>query len=140
MAASGTDRIDSTSNTDVDPLAAPAALDASQPVSDETRPIALEQARAERRALIELCMYALDRARSTGVAERIERGLADVGVQAVRPDGECFDPTKHEAGATEPTEDTSLVGVIAETEVVGFSDHEGMVRVPIVTVYTSAVG
>jgi hypothetical protein len=93
------------------------------------------QALAERKSLVALCLYALDRARSTGVAERIEEGLAAVGVQALRPDGQRFDPTYHEAGGTVATEDDALDGVVAETEVVGFSDRGELLRAPIVTVY-----
>ena len=93
------------------------------------------QAFAERKSLVALCLYALDRARSTGVAERIEEGLAAVGVMALRPDGQRFDPTYHEAGGTVATEDDALDGVVAETEVVGFSDRGELLRAPIVTVY-----
>jgi hypothetical protein len=96
------------------------------------------QALAERKSLVQLCLYALDRARSTGVAERIEEGLASVGVTALRPDGQRFDPNYHEAGGTVATEDDALDGVVAETEVVGFSDRGEMLRAPIVTVYHRA--
>ncbi|PSL55248.1 GrpE protein [Saccharothrix carnea] len=97
----------------------------------------LDQALAERRALVQLCLYALDRARSAGVVERLEEGLAAIGVTAVRPDGERFDPSRHEAGGTVPTRDASLDGVVAETEVVGFADRGRTLRAPIVTVYTA---
>jgi molecular chaperone GrpE len=96
----------------------------------------INQALAERRSLVQLCLYALDRARSAGVSERIEEGLASVGVQALRPDGQKFDPSYHEAGGTVATEDEALDGVVAETEVVGFSDRGEVLRVPIVTVYS----
>lgn len=89
----------------------------------------------ERAALVELCVYALDRARSPGVVERIESGLAGVGVTALRPDGERFDPAAHEAGGALPTEDAQLDGVVAETELVGFADRGAVLRVPVVTVY-----
>ena len=95
----------------------------------------MNQALAERKSLVQLCLYALDRARSTGVAERIEEGLAAVGVTALRPDGQRFDPSYHEAGGTVATEDDGLDGVVAETEVVGFSDRGELLRAPIVTVY-----
>jgi molecular chaperone GrpE len=98
------------------------------------------QAFAERKSLVALCLYALDRARSTGVAERIEEGLAAVGVLALRPDGQRFDPTYHEAGGTLATEDDALDGVVAETEVVGFSDRGDLLRAPIVTVYNRSTG
>ncbi|NUT52195.1 MAG: nucleotide exchange factor GrpE [Saccharothrix sp.] len=97
----------------------------------------LDQALAERRALVQLCLYALDRARSAGVVERLEEGLAAIGVTALRPDGERFDPSRHEAGGTVPTGDASLDGVVAETEVVGFADRGRTLRAPVVTVYTA---
>jgi hypothetical protein len=95
----------------------------------------LETALAERRAVILLCLYALDRARSTGVATQLERGLAEVGIVAVRPDGLRFDPAHHEAAGTVPTDDPELIGLIAETEAVGFVDHGRVLRAPVVLVY-----
>ncbi|MGV9364398.1 nucleotide exchange factor GrpE [Amycolatopsis sp. NPDC003731] len=116
----GTDGGVAASDTDVHPL---------QQVSD------LERALADRQALIQMCLYALDRARSGGVVERLEEGLAAIGVQALRPDGERFDPARHEAGGAVPTEDPALDGIVAETEVTGFADHDRLLRAPIVTVY-----
>jgi hypothetical protein len=98
----------------------------------------LDQAVAERRSLVALCLYALDRARSAGVVERIEEGLAGVGVSALRPDGNRFDPAFHEAGGTVATTDETLDGLVAETEVVGFADRGEVLRAPIVTVYSKA--
>ncbi len=95
----------------------------------------LAQTLADRTTLVQLCLYALDRARSDGIAERIERGLADVGVTAVRPDGRPFDPALHEAAGTTETDDAALAGLIAETEVVGFSDNGRALRPPVVIVY-----
>jgi hypothetical protein len=96
----------------------------------------LERALAERQSLIQLCLYALDRARSNGVVERLEQGLAAIGVRALRPDGDKFDPALHEAGSALPTDDIALAGVVAETEVPGFTDRERLLRAPVVTVYT----
>ncbi|WP_414636305.1 nucleotide exchange factor GrpE [Actinophytocola sp.] len=107
------------------------AADLADGVDDDV----VNQALAERKSLVHLCMYALDRARSSGVAERIEEGLAAVGVTALRPDGQRFDPAQHEAGGTVATEDEALNGVVAETEVVGFADRGHMLRAPVVTVY-----
>lgn len=95
----------------------------------------LDLALAERAALIRLCVYALDRARSPGVEQRLSEGLDDVGVAALRPDGARFDPAQHEAGGTVPTEDPALDGVIAETETPGFADRGRVVRPPVVIVY-----
>jgi molecular chaperone GrpE len=107
------------------------------PMMDTIGDELLDQALAERRALVQLCLYALDRARSAGVVERIEEGLAGIGVRAVRPDGDRFDPSRHEAGGTVPTDDPTLDGVVAETEVVGFTDRDRPLRPPVVTVYTA---
>jgi len=109
-----------------------------EPALVSIAPELYDQAIDERRALVTLCLYAHDRARSSGVAERIEEGLAAVGVLAVRPDGAKFDPALHEAGGTAATEDDALDGTVAETEVVGFSDRGQVLRPPIVTVYTKA--
>jgi hypothetical protein len=104
--------------------------------SDSAVESLLTRALADRQTLIQLCLYALDRARSGGVVERIEQGLAAIGVTAVRPDGQRFDPSCHEAGGAVLTDDPALDGVVAETEVVGFADHDQLLRAPVVTVYT----
>lgn len=108
-----------------------------EPALVSIAPELYDEAVDERRSLVALCLYAHDRARSSGVAERIEEGLAAVGVVAVRPDGAKFDPTVHEAGGTMDTGDDALDGTVAETEVVGFSDRGQVLRPPIVTVYLS---
>lgn len=108
----------------------------SPAASDTDVEVLLTRALADRTALIQLCLYALDRARSDGVVERIEQGLAGIGVTAVRPDGQRFDPSRHEAAGAVQTDDPALDGVVAETEVVGFADHDHLLRAPIVTVYT----
>jgi hypothetical protein len=122
----GTESESFSSNSDVEPV--PALAPAGQG--------ALGRALADRQALIQVCLYALDRARSGGVVERIEQGLAGVGVVALRPDGQRFDPAVHEAGGAVATDDASLDGTVAETEVVGFADQDRLLRAPIVTVYT----
>ncbi|MDV6011041.1 nucleotide exchange factor GrpE [Haloechinothrix sp. LS1_15] len=98
----------------------------------------MQHLETQRHALIQLCLYALDRARSGAVAERLEHGLAGVGVVALRPDGQRFDPSRHEAGGTVPTADGALDGVIAGTEVAGFVDGDTLLRAPVVTVYTAS--
>lgn len=90
---------------------------------------------SERRQLIDLLIYAWDRARSPGVWERLAAGLADVGVQVLRPDGEPFDPNAHEVGGTEHSDDPAKMDTVAETEVVGFADRGTVIREPIVVVY-----
>ena len=126
MSVDGTDAVSTASQADV-----------AAPVMETIGGELLDQALAERRALVQLCLYALDRARSAGVGERIEEGLAGIGVRAVRPDGDLFDPSRHEAGGTVPTDVPTRDGVVAETEVVGFTDRDRPLRPPIVTVYTA---
>nr|WP_235874912.1 nucleotide exchange factor GrpE [Saccharopolyspora aridisoli] len=104
-------------------------------MTSETVIYPLEQALTDRAALIQLCVYAVDRARSAGVAERLTDGLTSIGVAPLRPDGQRFDPASHEAGGTVPTDDPALDGVIAETELLGFADHDRVLRAPVVTVY-----
>ncbi|MBE7161731.1 MAG: nucleotide exchange factor GrpE [Williamsia herbipolensis] len=89
----------------------------------------------DRRLLLEMLMYAWDRARSPGVWERLTEGLAGIGVRVERPDGEPFDPLRHEVGAIQITADDGLVDTIAETEVVGFTDRGVVLREPVVVVY-----
>ncbi len=89
----------------------------------------------ERRQLIDLLIYAWDRARSAGVWERLTVGLAQVGVEVIRPDGESFDPNSHEVGGVEPTSDPLLHNTVAETESVGFRDRGRLIREPVVVVY-----
>jgi molecular chaperone GrpE len=108
---------------------------ADEPSESSVTEELLEQALTERRQLVQMCLYALDRARSPGVVERLEQGLAGIGVAALRPDGEKFDPAHHEAGGTVPTDDTAQDGLVAETEVVGFADRGRLLRAPIVIVY-----
>ena len=89
----------------------------------------------DRRVLLDLLIYAWDRARSPGVWERLSAGLATLDIEVLRPDGEPFDATRHEAGGVESTDDESLWDTVAETEVVGFADRGEVVREPIVVVY-----
>ncbi|WP_461153812.1 nucleotide exchange factor GrpE [Saccharopolyspora tripterygii] len=104
-------------------------------VTSETVIDPLDQAVTDRAALIQLCVYAVDRARTAAVADRLAEGLTQVGVFALRPEGERFDPAIHEAGGTAPTDDPALDGVIAETELLGFADRDRVLRTPVVTVY-----
>ena len=90
---------------------------------------------AERRALVDLVIYAYDRTASAGIRARLTEGLAAVGVAVLTPDGEPFDPTRHEAGGIEPTADTQRNGLVAETELAGFVDRGAVIRDPVVVVY-----
>ena len=108
---------------------------AEEPSESSVTEELLDQALTERKQLVQMCLYALDRARSPGVVERLEQGLAGIGVAALRPDGEKFDPAHHEAGGTIPTDNATQDGLVAETEVVGFADRGRLLRAPIVIVF-----
>lgn len=101
----------------------------------EGEPVVPTDEGVERRLLIDLLIYAWDRARSAGVWERLSAGLAQVGVEVIRPDGEVFDPIEHEVGGIEPTSDPLLHNIVAETESVGFRDRGRLIREPVVVVY-----
>ncbi len=131
---------DADPSTAVGPLDAPGPSTAAGPSdarnpSTAAGPLNGPELAAERRALIDLVIYAYDRAPGAGVRSRLAEGLAAVGVAAIRPDGERFDPGRHEAGGVEPTDDTARHGTVAETELVGFEDRSRVIRVPIVIVY-----
>lgn len=113
---------------------APSSVGAVTPDGQAGEPAAAG-VESERRQLIELLIYAWDRARSPGVWERLTEGLASVGVSVERPDGQRFDPTRHEVGGVEVTDDDSKVDLIAETELAGFTDRGVVLRDPVVVVY-----
>ena len=96
-----------------------------------------QDAESERRQLIDLLIYAWDRARSPGVWERLTVGLEQVGVEVIRPDGLPFDPASHEVGGVESTTDPDRHNTVAETESVGFRDRGRLIREPVVVVYRS---
>lgn len=89
----------------------------------------------ERRTLLDLVMYAYDRTTSVGIRARLAEGLQAVGVDVLIPDGERFDPTRHEVGGTEPTDDPDRHDTVAETELAGFLDRGAVIREPVVVVY-----
>jgi hypothetical protein len=93
---------------------------------------------AERAALVRTCIYVRDRVTSVALAERLDRGLAEVGVDLIDPTGERFDPSQHEAGGTQGTDDPALVGTVAMVEVPGYADRGVVLRVPVVTVYQAS--
>lgn len=98
-------------------------------------PLPVADPAGDRRLLIDLVIYAFDRARTPAIQQRLTAGLAQIGVQVVRPEGGPFDPATQEAGGVLPTADPALHNVIAETECAGFRDGERIVREPVVVVY-----
>lgn len=119
----------------VDAAEAAAAVESGESAEVAERLAELARLQEERAALIELCLYARDRASSPAAAERVDSGLARLGIVALRPDGERFDPARHEAATGVPTGNETLHGTVAETEVPGYADRGRVVRPPVVAVY-----
>ncbi|GAA0745685.1 nucleotide exchange factor GrpE [Dactylosporangium roseum] len=94
---------------------------------------------ADRRALVQACIYVRDRVTSKALGDRLGTALQEAGVTTVEPVGARFDPAHHEAGGATPSSDPALIGSIAAVEVPGYVDRDGRVlRAPIVTVYQAA--
>ncbi|UWP78483.1 nucleotide exchange factor GrpE [Dactylosporangium fulvum] len=94
---------------------------------------------ADRRALVQACIYVRDRVTSKALGDRLGTALQEAGVTILEPVGARFDPAHHEAGGATPSNDPSLIGSIAAVEVPGYVDRDGRVlRAPIVTVYQAA--
>jgi hypothetical protein len=104
------------------------------PGGDSTR----RRLEADREALVRACIYVRDRLTSKALADRLGSALREVGVSAVEPAGERFDPSHHEAGGAAPSKDPEKVGRIAAVEVPGYSDRGRVLRPPVVTVYQPA--
>jgi molecular chaperone GrpE (heat shock protein) len=98
-------------------------------------PTVRESDAMDRASLIQVCIYLRDRMTSVALADRLDRALAEVGVQLIDPTGQPFDPAWHEAGGTVPTADDSLVGTVAAVEAPGYADRGVLLRPPVVTVY-----
>ncbi len=94
---------------------------------------------ADRRALVQACIYVRDRVTSKALGDRLGAALQEAGVKTLEPTGVRFDPAHHEAGGAAPSNDPKLIGSIAAVEVPGYLDRDGRVlRAPIVTVYQAA--
>ena len=107
------------------PAPAPAVLD--------------QRAAEERRRLVELCIELSDRLAdgNLALAGRVHRGLAEVGVEVVEPDGFLFDRREHDALHAEPAPSPEQVRTVASTARIGFVDRGEVLRRPGVVVYTS---
>jgi hypothetical protein len=109
---------------------------AGPPVGVLAPPVSAPPANAgDRDQLVETLIYVRDRATSNALADRILRDLQTAGVSELRPAGEKFDPSRHEAGGSTETADAELDGRIAGVETPGYLDHGRVLRLPVVTVY-----
>ncbi|WP_163506182.1 nucleotide exchange factor GrpE [Fodinicola acaciae] len=111
---------------------APASVPGSLPVS---APPAPTPADGDRKQLVDTLIYVRDRATSTALTDRIARDLQSIGVTEIRPNGEKFDPSRHEAGGSTDTTDPQQDGWIAGVETPGYLDRGRVLRLPVVTVY-----
>jgi hypothetical protein len=114
------------------------------PAPDEraTGPVTLPAGHAadpagDRAALVALCIDLADRLRATapGLRSRAHRGLAEVGVVPIEPDGHPFDRARHDAVDRESTTDPARDRTVASTERTGYADRGRVLRRPEVVVY-----
>lgn len=91
----------------------------------------------DRAALVALCIDLADRLRTAtpGLHARVHRGLAEVGVVPLEPDGHPFDRARHDAVDREPTTDPARDRTVASTERTGYADRGRVLRRPEVVVY-----
>jgi hypothetical protein len=91
----------------------------------------------DRAALVALCIDLADRLRTTaaGLRARAHRGLAEVGVVPIEPDGHPFDRARHDAVDREPTTDPARDRTVASTERTGYTDRGRVLRRPEVVVH-----
>lgn len=71
------------------------------------------------------CLELADRLRDPYLAlwERLQRSLAEIGVQVLLADGEPFDPEQHDAVGRAPTADPARHLTVANTDFLGYRDH-----------------
>jgi molecular chaperone GrpE (heat shock protein) len=94
----------------------------------------------ERLALIRACITVIDQVDSVMLREHLEDALSDVGVEPYEPDGERFDPERHDAVGRQPTDDPELDGLVATTQRPGYRDGALDVRMPEVIVWRLVAG
>jgi molecular chaperone GrpE len=96
-----------------------------------------DQAVSERDRLVAACADLADRLRDRQRAlyAVLTRDLAAIGVEFEAPDGEPFDPGRHNAVGSEPAPGEEQDLLIAATTRLGYRHHDVQVRVPDVIVY-----
>lgn len=109
----------------------------SVPGKPVARPAADPQPGKDRDRLVQVSVDLADRLRDRQPAlyKSLRRDLESVGVEVLAPDGERFDPQRHNAVGTEPAAEPRQHLVIAETMRLGYADRGTEVRAPDVIVY-----
>jgi hypothetical protein len=115
------------------------AWETQRPVPGESgpQPAADPQPGKDRDRLVQVSVDLADRLRERQPAlyKSLRRDLESVGVEVLAPDGERFDPQRHNAVGTEPAAEPGQHLVIAETMRLGYADRGTEVRAPDVIVY-----
>ncbi|THV33468.1 nucleotide exchange factor GrpE [Glycomyces buryatensis] len=97
------------------------------------------QALTDRTALVEACIWMRDRATSPALAQHLDQAFGRVGVAPVDATGQRFDPAVHEAGSTVAARSAAEDGLVARTEIPGYTDRGRLLRHPVVAVYRGQV-
>jgi molecular chaperone GrpE len=113
------------------PRGTPAGPQPAEPPADLVR---------DRQALIGSYLYLYDVVHDEVLRSRLRDALAEAGVSELDSVGVRFDPSRHRATGSVPTDDPSLDGRIAEIERCGFSDRGEVLRLPEVLVYSASAG
>jgi molecular chaperone GrpE len=71
----------------------------------------------------------------SAVRDGLERSLEMLGITKLGTEGEAFDPERHEALSSKPTDEAVLSGTIAEVYQLGFARGERLIRPARVVVY-----
>jgi len=69
------------------------------------------------------------------IARKLEKALADAGIESVNPLGERFDPNVHEAVILTPTDDPELDETVSMVLLIGYRLGDRLLRPAQVAVY-----
>ncbi len=99
------------------------------------RPLGPPTESPEVEAMVRRVIEVRDLLSSQSLSDRLGAALAHVGIQTVDPTGQAFDPAAHHAVDVAPTTNPSAVGLVADTERVGYLRRGVVLRVPEVVVF-----
>ncbi|MFC4334303.1 nucleotide exchange factor GrpE [Salininema proteolyticum] len=115
------------------PASAPPVGPPPAPAADETLKLRPDTA-GDRDTVVSSLLWIRERAQNPSTLQHIDRTLAGVGVTALDPTGQRFDPGRHEAGSVVPARHENDDGLIVALESPGFTDRGRLLRHPVVTV------
>jgi hypothetical protein len=110
-----------------------------------TEPVASPELRqlrrdARQRATLARSLAELVPSMPDALVWQAEKALAEVGVRAVVPDGEPFDPARHHVVGTQPVPPGGRENTIARTVRSGYADDQDILVYPKVVVYADDTG